>query len=59
MQTLTRLEHHSTTFGGAIDWNVRNRTGRRVSSGVYFYHLEAGNARRVGRFTIVNDRPGF
>ena len=56
---VTLLEHHSTIFGGAIDWNVRNRTGRRVASGVYFYHLEAGNARRVGRFTIVNDRPGF
>jgi hypothetical protein len=53
------LEHHSTIFGGAMDWNVRNRTGRRVSSGVYFYHIEAGNARRVGRFTVVNDRPGF
>ena len=56
---VTLLEHHSTTFGGALDWDLRNRTGRRVSSGVYFYHLEAGNARRVGRFTIVNDRPGF
>ncbi|MEO8296079.1 MAG: hypothetical protein ABI613_11240, partial [Gemmatimonadota bacterium] len=53
------LEHHSPTFGGAEDWDVRNRTGRRVSSGVYFYHIEAGNARRAGRFTIVNDRPGF
>jgi hypothetical protein len=53
------LEHHSTTFGGAVDWNVRNRTGRRVSSGVYFYHVEAGNARRAGRFTVVNNRPGF
>jgi hypothetical protein len=21
---------------------------------VYFYHLEAGDARRVGRFTVVN-----
>lgn len=56
---VTLLEHHSTTFGGATDWDVRNRTGRRVSSGVYFYHIEAGNARRVGRLTIVNDRPGF
>jgi hypothetical protein len=25
-----------------------------VASGVYFYHIEAGGARRVGRFTIVN-----
>lgn len=52
---VTLIEHHSTTFGGAEDWDVRNRTGRRVASGVYFYHIEAGNARRVGRLTIVND----
>ena len=56
---VTLLEHHSTTFGGAMDWNVRNRTGRRMASGVYFYHVEAGNARRVGRLTIVNGRGGF
>ncbi len=48
------LEHHSTTFGGALDWNVRNRNNQVVASGVYFYHIESGNARRVGRFTIVN-----
>ena len=47
------LEHHSTTFGGAADWNVRNRNNQVVASGVYFYHIESGNARRVGRFTIV------
>jgi hypothetical protein len=48
------LEHHSTTFGGAADWNVRNLNNQVVASGVYFYHIEAGNARKVGRFTIVN-----
>jgi hypothetical protein len=48
------LEHHSTTFGGEEDWNVRNRNNQVVASGVYFYHVEAGDARRVGRFTIVN-----
>lgn len=48
------LEHHSTTFGGAETWNVRNRNDQTVASGVYFYHVEAGNARKVGRFTIVN-----
>jgi hypothetical protein len=25
-----------------------------VASGVYFFHVEAGGARRVGRFTVVN-----
>jgi len=48
------FEHHSTQFGGAEDWNVRNRNNQIVASGVYFYHIEAGNARRVGRFTVVN-----
>jgi hypothetical protein len=48
------LEHHSTTYGGAEDWNVRNRNNQIVASGVYFYHIEAGDARHVGRFTIVN-----
>ncbi len=48
------LEHNSTTFGGSLDWNVRNRNDQVVASGVYFYHIEAGDARRVGRFTVVN-----
>ncbi|MFL5448730.1 MAG: hypothetical protein ACJ8AX_09280, partial [Gemmatimonadales bacterium] len=48
------LEHHSETLGGAEDWNVRNRNNQIVASGVYFYHVEAGDARRVGRFTVVN-----
>ncbi|MEP6573071.1 MAG: hypothetical protein ABJD11_10265 [Gemmatimonadota bacterium] len=48
------IEHHSTTFGGDETWNVRNRNNQVVASGVYFYHIEAGDARRVGRFTVVN-----
>ncbi|MBA3319460.1 MAG: T9SS type A sorting domain-containing protein, partial [Gemmatimonadales bacterium] len=48
------VEHNSTTFGGSEDWNVRNRNNQVVASGVYFYHIESGNARRVGRFTVVN-----
>jgi hypothetical protein len=51
---VTLLEHHSNTFGGAESWNVRNRNNQVVASGVYFYHIEAGDARRVGRFTLVN-----
>ncbi len=48
------VEHNSTTFGGEAEWNARNRDGRRVASGVYFYHVESGGARRVGRMTVVN-----
>jgi hypothetical protein len=48
------VEHHSNQFGGSEDWNVRNRNNQIVASGVYFYHIESGDARRVGRFTVVN-----
>ena len=51
---VTLLEHHSTQGGGSLDWNLRNRNNQVVASGVYFYHVEAGDARRVGRFTVVN-----
>ncbi|MEP7325876.1 MAG: hypothetical protein ABI836_08010, partial [Gemmatimonadota bacterium] len=51
---LRLIEHHSITFGGEETWDLRNRNNQVVASGVYFYHIEAGNARRVGRFTIVN-----
>ena len=28
-----------------LDWNVRNRNNQVVASGVYFYHVESGDAR--------------
>jgi hypothetical protein len=51
---VSMLEHNSATFGGSEDWNVRNRNNQVVASGVYFFHIESGGARRVGRFTVVN-----
>ena len=48
------LEHRSAVYGGSETWNVLNRNNQVVASGVYFYHVEAGDARRVGRFTVVN-----
>jgi hypothetical protein len=44
----------SRSQGSEIDWDLRNRNNQVVASGVYFYHVEAGSARRVGRFTVVN-----
>jgi hypothetical protein len=51
---LALLEHQSPTYGGSIDWNLRTRNEHVIASGVYFYHIESGDARRVGRFTVVN-----
>jgi hypothetical protein len=55
------LEHHagnyastSTAQGSEHDWDLRNRNNQIVASGVYFWHVEAGDARKVGRFTLVN-----
>jgi hypothetical protein len=47
------LEHDSDQFGGSETWSVRNRNNQILASGVYFYHVESSNARRVGRMTIV------
>ena len=44
----------SNSQGSEMNWDVRNRNNQVVASGVYFYHVEAGDARRVGRFTVVN-----
>jgi hypothetical protein len=55
------LEHDGADYsstsrsqGSEMDWDLRNRNNQVVASGVYFYHVEAGSARRVGRFTVVN-----
>jgi hypothetical protein len=49
-----RYDPTSISQGNEINWDLRNRNNQVVASGVYFYHVEAGDARRVGRFTVVN-----
>ncbi len=55
------LEHHAADYsstsrgqGSEFDWDLRNRNNQVVASGVYFFHVESGGARKVGRFTVVN-----
>ena len=47
------IEHSSDQAGGSASWSVRNRNQQAVASGVYFYHIEANDQRRIGRMTIV------
>jgi hypothetical protein len=48
------IEHQDPSLGGEAVWDVRNRNGRPVASGVYFYHVEtADGAEKIGRMTIV------
>jgi hypothetical protein len=51
---LVRVLEHNSAVSNEEVWDVRNRNGQFVASGVYFWHIEAGDARRVGRMTIVN-----
>ena len=37
----------------AIYWDGRNQVGERVTSGVYFYHLSAGNYSATRRMVVV------
>ncbi|KPJ58768.1 MAG: hypothetical protein AMJ46_13655 [Latescibacteria bacterium DG_63] len=37
----------------SVNWNGRNENGRRVSSGVYFYRMSAGDFTAVRKMVIV------
>lgn len=49
------VDHDDPTGGGRAPWNLRNRGGQLVASGVYFWHVVTpGGEETVGKFTIVN-----
>ena len=48
------IEHESGSLGGSAAWDLRNRNNQVVASGVYFYHVESGDERKIGKFTVVN-----
>ena len=49
----TKLASSYLSREGAAYWDGRNDMGESVSSGVYFYTLEAGDYRRTRRMTVV------
>jgi hypothetical protein len=52
------IPHNDPTGGGEATWDLKSRSGKYVASGVYFYLVEtADHRRRVGRFTLVMERP--
>ena len=49
------LNHTDISGGGQLNWDLRNRSGQFVGSGVYFFHVSLPDGRtHVGRFTIIN-----
>ncbi|HUU28318.1 MAG TPA: hypothetical protein VM123_10940 [archaeon] len=48
---LTGYDNH----GGTEAWNLRNRFGQTVASGLYFYHVTDSRGKtHIGRFYIIN-----
>jgi hypothetical protein len=49
------LNHTDTAGGGFLPWDLRNRSGQFVGSGVYFFHVSLPDGRKhIGRFTVIN-----
>jgi hypothetical protein len=49
------ITHDDPSGGGMATWNLRNRSGQFVGSGVYFFHVSTPDGKqRVGKFTVVN-----
>ena len=49
------LTNDDPTGGGELTWDLRSRSGKRIASGVYFYHVETPDHRkRIGRFTVIS-----
>ncbi|MCE5270471.1 hypothetical protein LLH00_04230 [bacterium] len=54
-QSQPNVYHGYDNHGGTEPWNMRNRFGQLVASGLYFYHVtDSRNKTYTGRFYIVN-----
>lgn len=49
----TLVEGHGEAGPGSVRWDGRDRRGRAVASGVYFYRLTAGSQSFTRRMTLV------
>ncbi len=49
------INHDDVAGGGQATWDMRNRSGQFVASGVYFFHVvTTEGTEHIGKFTIVN-----
>ena len=49
-KNLSLLESEEKTF----EWNLKNRFGKKVSSGIYFIEIKGQNKRDVKKITVLN-----
>ncbi len=48
------LVNSTTATSGSVPWDVTDRNGKPVASGVYFYNVESTGHSHTGRMTIVD-----
>jgi hypothetical protein len=49
------ISHEDASGGGSTPWDLRNRSGQYVASGVYFFHVSTPEGKtHVGKFTVIN-----
>nr|MBC8490956.1 T9SS type A sorting domain-containing protein [Candidatus Neomarinimicrobiota bacterium] len=48
------LRHESSADDGSEPWNLTTKDGLDLAAGVYFYHVDAGNAGEfTGKFAVI------
>ncbi|HUF11689.1 MAG TPA: hypothetical protein VMN78_01150 [Longimicrobiales bacterium] len=53
------VNHDDPAGGGMETWDLKNRSGQFVASGVYFYHVSTPDGQEhIGRFTVINSGIG-
>jgi hypothetical protein len=53
------VNHNDPTLGGLATWDLKNRSGQFVASGVYFFHVTTPDGQEhIGRFTVINSGIG-
>lgn len=53
------VNHNDPAGGGMTTWDLKNRSGQFVASGVYFYHVSTPDGQEhIGRFTVINSGIG-
>jgi flagellar hook assembly protein FlgD len=53
------INHNDLAGGGLTTWDLKNRSGQFVASGVYFFHVSTPDGQEhIGRFTVINSGIG-
>ena len=49
----TLLDNKQSPGNRSISWDARNHLGHKVSSGVYFYRMQAGNFSQTNKMVLI------